>query len=185
MAEPLKKLFTVSEYHSMAEAGILSEEDRVELIEGEIYRMAPIGSRHAGCVTSLIRLFAGLIGERMLLYVQNPVDLGDSSESEPDVTLLRFRNDHYASSHPTQDDVLLLVEVADTSIRFDRNVKLPAYARNGIPEFWLVDLTKNVVEVYRQPSAAGFRDVLQLRRGDRISSLAFPDLELNVSDILV
>ncbi len=169
----------------MAEAGILSEEDRVELIEGKIFRMAPIGSRHAGCVTCLIRLFAGLIGERMLLYVQNPVNVGDFSEAEPDVTLLRFRDDHYASSHPTQDDVLLLVEVADTSIRFDRNVKLPAYARNGIPEFWLVDLTKNTVEVHRQPSATGFRDIRKLRRGDLLSPLAFPDLKLNISDILV
>lgn len=181
MAEPLKRLFTVSEYHSMAEAGILSEEDRVELIEGEIYRMAPIGSRHAGCVNRLIHLFKGAEG---ILPAQNPVVLNDFSEPQPDMALLRWRDDFYASSHPNPDDILLLIEVADSSVGFDRRVKIPLYARRGIRELWLVDLTRNAVEVHRQPSPTAFRDVRKLRKGDRISPLAFPDLELNVGDIL-
>ena len=185
MVEPLKRLFTVSEYHSLAEIGILTEDDRVELIEGEIYRMAPIGSRHAGCVTRLNRLFSGLVGEHALVYLQNPVEFGGSSELQPDLALLRFRADLYSASHPTQNEVLLLIEVADTSIGFDRNVKQPIYARNGIPEFWLVDLGKNTVEVHRQPSASGYRDIRLLRKGDRISPLALPDHELNISDLLV
>lgn len=181
MAEPLKRLFTVSEYHSMAEAGILSEDDRVELIEGEIYRMAPIGSRHAGCVNRLIHLFKGAEG---ILAAQNPVVLNDFSEPQPDMALLRWRDDFYASSHPNPDDILLLIEVADTSVGFDRRVKIPLYARRGIRELWLVDLKKDTVEVHRQPSPTAFRDVRKLRKGDRISPLAFPDLELNVGDIL-
>lgn len=181
MAEPLKKLFTVSEYHSMAETGILAEEDRFELIEGEIYRMAPIGSRHAGCVNRLNHL---LQGTRAILAPQNPVILNDFSEPQPDMALLRWRDDFYSSSHPNPDDILLLVEVADTSVGFDRRVKVPVYARRGIREVWLVDLTKSTVEVNRRPSQTGFGDVRKLRKGDRISPLAFPDLELNVSDIL-
>jgi Uma2 family endonuclease len=181
MAEPLKKLFTVSEYHSMAETGILSEDDRFELIEGEIYRMAPIGSRHAGCVNRLIHLFKGADG---ILAAQNPVVLNDFSEPQPDVALLRWRDDFYAGSHPNPDDILLLIEVADSSVGFDRRVKIPIYARRGIRELWLVDLTKNTVDIHRQPSPTAFRDIRKLRKGDRISPLAFPDLELNVSDIL-
>lgn len=181
MAEPLKRLFTVSEYHSMAEAGILSEEDRVELIEGEIYRMAPIGSRHAGCVNRLNHL---LQGTGAILAPQNPVVLNDFSEPQPDMALLRWRDDFYASSHPNPDDILLLIEVADSSVGFDRRVKIPLYARRGIRELWLVDLKTDTVEVHRQPSPTAFRDVRKLRKGDRISPLAFPDLELKVGDIL-
>lgn len=181
MAEPLKKLFTVSEYHSMAETGILSEEDRFELIEGEIYRMAPIGSRHAGCVNYLNHLLKGV---EAILAPQNPVVLSDLSEPQPDVAILRWRDDFYRNSHPDSDDILLLIEVADSSVGFDRGIKTPLYARRGIRELWLVDLTRNTVDVHRQPSPAGFRDIRQLRKGDRISPLAFPDLELNVSDIL-
>jgi len=181
MAEPLKRLFTVSEYHSMAETGILSEDDRVELIEGEIYRMAPIGSRHAGCVNRLVHLFQGL---KAILSPQNPLQLDDHSEPEPDLALLRHREDFYATAHPTPEDVLLLVEVADTSIGFDRRVKIPLYARNGIPEVWLVDLVQGAVDIHRQPSLSGYRDVRRLRNDDRISPLAFPRLEHSASDIL-
>lgn len=181
MAEPLKKLFTVSEYHSMAETGILPAEDRFELIEGEIYRMAPIGSRHAGCVNCLNHLLNGV---GAILAPQNPVVLSDLSEPQPDMALLRWRDDFYRSSHPDPDDILLLIEVADSSVGFDRGVKAPLYARRGICEFWLVDLSRNTLDVHRQPSSTGFRDIRQFRKGDRISPLAFPDLELNVSDIL-
>ena len=184
MAEPLKRLFTVLEYHSLAETGILREDDRVELIEGEIYRMAPIGSRHAGCVTRLNRILSGLVGKHAVVYIQNPIEFGGSSELQPDLALLRFRADDYSASHPTQNEVLLIIEVADTSLGFDRNVKQPIYARNGVPEFWLVDLTKNTVDIHRQPSPTGYRDIRQLRKDDRISPLALSDIELSVSEIL-
>ncbi len=185
MAEPLKWLFTRDEYYALAEAGILKPEDRVELIEGEIYRMAPIGNPHAGCVNRLVRRFSALTAaDRAVLSPQNPVNLTDISEPQPDVTLLRPREDFYGESHPTPEDVLLLVEVADSSIGFDRHTKIPLYARCGILEAWLVDLTKEILEVHRDPTSAGYRQVRRLRRGDRIAPQAFPDFEIDVASIL-
>jgi len=185
MAEPLKWLFTRDEYYALAEAGILKPEDRVELIEGEIYRMAPIGNPHAGCVNRLVSGFAPLIAaHRAVLSPQNPVNLTDISEPQPDVTLLRPREDFYGDGHPTPDDVLLLIEVADSSIGFDRHTKIPLYARCGIPEAWLVDLIHNTVEINRDPARDGYRSVQRFRRGDRIAPLAFPDFEIAVESIL-
>ena len=179
-----KRLFTVDEYHRMAEAGILGEDDRVELIEGEIVEMTPIGSRHAAVVDRLNRLFSRRAGEHVIVRVQNPIRLGERSEPQPDVTLLRFREDFYASSHPGPEDVLLVVEVAETSAEYDRRVKVPLYARFGIPEAWLVDLEGEAVEVYRDPSPEGYRRAEILRRGSRLSPSSFPDLELSVDEIL-
>jgi Uma2 family endonuclease len=135
-----RRLFTVAEYHKMAEAGILSEDDRVELLEGEIVAMSPIGSRHAGLVNRLNRLFSQRAGDQVVVSVQNPVRLGGYSEPQPDLALLRPRADFYTSSHPGPEDVLLAVEVAETSAAVDREVKVPLYARFGVPEVWLVDL---------------------------------------------
>ena len=185
MAEPVKRLFTVSEYHSLAEAGILTEDDRVELIEGEIFQMAPIGNRHAGCVKRLNRLFSSGLGDRVLLGVQDPIVVDDHSEPEPDISVLRPRPDDYSTSHPTPEDIFLVVEVADSSAPFDRFKKIPVYARNGIPEVWLIDLTTDRIEVYREPSAMSYRDVRQLKAGDRLVPLTFPDLVLEVGEILV
>lgn len=185
MAEPLKRLFTRDEYYAMAEAGILKPEDRVELIEGEIYRMAPIGNPHAGCVNRLVRSFSALTAaDRAVLSPQNPVNLTDISEPQPDITLLRPREDFYGTGHPTPEDVLLLVEVADSSAGFDRHTKIPLYALCGIPEVWLVDLKKMVVEVYRDPARDGYRSVQRFRRGDRVAPQAFPDFEIAVESIL-
>lgn len=160
-----KRLFTVDDYHRMAETGILNEDDRVELIEGEIVEMNPIGSRHAGCVIRLTHLLTRAVGERAIVSVQNPVQLGDRSEPQPDLLLLRPRPDFYAEAHPGPADVLLLIEVADASTANDRNVKLPLYARAGIPEVWLIDLENEVVEVYRGPAADGFTEVARIPRG--------------------
>ena len=185
MAEPLKKLFTRDDYYAMADAGILKPEDRVELIEGEIYQMGPIGNRHAGCVNRLVRRLAVLTTtDRAVLSTQNPVNLTDISEPEPDITLLRPREDFYGEGHPTPEDVLLLVEVADSSIGFDRGTKLPLYARCGIPEVWLVDVVKRTLEVHREPGQNGYGQVQRLRDGDRITPLAFPDFEIAVESIL-
>jgi len=174
----------VEEYHRMLRAGILTEDDRVELIEGEIVEMAPIGSRHAGCVKRLVRRFSQAIGEQALLSVQDPLRLGERSEPQPDLALLRPRDDFYASSHPGPEDVLLIVEVAETSAEYDREVKLPLYARHGIPEVWLVDLEKEAVEVYRGPSPRGYSEARTLRRGSSLSPTPFPELNLPVADIL-
>ena len=183
MAEPLRRLFTRDEYYAMAEAGILKPEDRVELIEGEILCMSPIGGDHAACVNRVNRLFTVPLADRAVVAVQNPVHLNDFSEPQPDIAVLRLREDFYRS-HPTPDDVLLLIEVADTSLERDRRGKIPLYARCGLPEAWLVNLIENVLEVHRAPSRDGYRDVRHLRRGDRVSPLAFPDLVIPVDAIL-
>jgi len=185
MSLPLaRRRFTVEDYHRMGEAGILSEDDRVELIEGEIVEMTPVGSRHAGCVNRLVRLFHRTVGDRALVSVQNPVRLGQHSEPQPDVALLKPRADFYAASHPGPGEVLLLVEVVESSAHYDREVKVPLYARAGIQEVWLVDLTKGCVEVHRNPAGASYAEVLRLRRGDRLAPAAFPDAVAAVEDVL-
>jgi Uma2 family endonuclease len=178
-----RRLFTVEEYHRMAEAGILSEDDRVELIEGELVTMSPIGSRHAACVARLTALLFPVEG-RGILWVQNPIRLGARSEPQPDVTLLRYRPDFYASAHPGPEDVLLVVEVAETSADSDRSLKIPLYARYGIPEAWLVDLLEERIEIYRHPTPQGYRSLHIAHRGETVSPTALPDLELSVDEIL-
>ncbi|MFN3476612.1 MAG: Uma2 family endonuclease [Candidatus Methylomirabilales bacterium] len=179
-----KRLFTVAEYHKMAEAGILREDDRVELLEGEIMAMAPIGDRHAGTVDFLTDFFFRHLGTRVQVRVQSPIRLGEHSEPQPDLALLKRRPDFYRSQHPGPEDVLLVVEVAETSTDYDRDLKLPLYARSGIPEVWLVDLAGELIEVYRQPSPQGYQEVQWVLRGQPLSSQAFPDLELAVDDVL-
>jgi Uma2 family endonuclease len=179
-----RRLFTVHEYYQMAQAGILTEDDRVELIEGEIVQMAAIGSCHAACVDRLNQLFSARVAGRAIVRVQNPVRLSDYSEPQPDLALLRPRADFYAAAHPGPLDVLLLVEVADTSAGIDRAAKMPLYARAGIPEAWLVDLPANRVEAHCQPTPQGYQEVRSLGRGIRLAIEAFPDLTLSVDDIL-
>jgi hypothetical protein len=154
--------YTVQEYLRLGEAGILRADDRVELIEGEIVDMAPIGSRHAGKVERLRRLLERALGDAVLVFTQNPIVLGPRSAPQPDLALLQPRADFYEAAHPGPADVILLVEVADTTQRYDRQVKLPLYARHGIPEAWLVDLEENAMEVFREPSADGYRHAERL-----------------------
>jgi Uma2 family endonuclease len=176
--------FTVAEYYRMAEAGILAEDDRVELIEGRIIAMSPMGSLHASCVNRLTALFSRQVGQIALVSVQNPVRLDEFSEPEPDLALLRPRDDFYAKQHPAPADVLLIVEVADTSRECDRQVKVPLYARAGIPEVWLVDLQGNLIEVYGQPTAEGYRSLRQARAGEEITLQNLPHLSIPVSAVL-
>jgi Uma2 family endonuclease len=180
----VRRRFTVDEYHRMGRAGIFSEDDRVELIEGEIVEMTPIGSRHAGFVNRLNRLMTSLVADRALVAVQNPIRLSSESEPQPDLALLRRRDDFYAQAHPEPGDVLLVIEVADTSQAYDRTVKLPLYARAGIPEAWIVDVAGPTLEVHRAPSPEGYRDVRQARRGERLTLAALQDLGLSVDDCL-
>ena len=177
-------LFTAAEYHRMAQAGIFGEDDRVELIEGEIVEMTPIGSRHAACVDRLAQLAFERVSGRAIVRIQNPIQMGEHSEPQPDLALLRPRSDFYAPAHPGPEDVLLIVEVAETSIEYDRDVKVRLYARAGIAEVWLVDLAGEGVEVYRRPVPQGYQEVQRLERGQRVSSHAVSDLELTVDEIL-
>jgi Uma2 family endonuclease len=179
-----KWVFSVDEYHRMSDAGILSEDDRVELIEGEIIKMSPIGSHHAGCVNRLNTLLNRRAGQEAIVSVQNPVRLDDYSEPEPDLALLKPRADFYAQSLPTADDVLLIIEVADTSIDYDRDVKLPLYARAGIPGVWLANLPDDRVEAYSQPVNGVYQKVKYAERGDSLPLERLPNLVLSVDEIL-
>lgn len=180
----LRRQFTVKQYHQMVEAGILTEDDRVELLEGEIIEMSPIGRRHAACVNRLVRLFSQRLGDRVIVAAQNPVQLGDRSEPQPDIALLRPSADFYEAGHPQAQDIWLLVEVADTTVEFDREIKLPLYARSGVREVWLVDLNENAIAVYREPSLSGYGQVQQLQRGQELTVQAFDDLRLSVDEVL-
>jgi len=166
----------------MGEAGILHEDDRVELIEGEIVEMAAIGTRHFACVNALTWLLVRGVGDAAIVSVQNPVRLDEHTEPQPDLTVIRTRD--YRRSLHGPEDALLLIEVSDTTLRYDRGVKLPLYARAGIPEVWIVDLVGEVIERYAGPSGDGYRRVEQARRGEKIESEALPRLTLRVDPVL-
>ncbi|HWQ69002.1 MAG TPA: Uma2 family endonuclease [Patescibacteria group bacterium] len=181
----LKRLFTVAEYEQMATAGILGEDDRVELINGEIVTMTPVGSRHASAVKRLLHAFLPLqAAGTVLLSVQDPIQLGAHSEPQPDLALLRPRPDFYATAHPNPSDVLLIVEVAETSAEFDRTVKLPLYAKGGIPEVWLVNLTEDRIELFREPRADGYQTHQVVSKGQSIVPFAFPNFTIATDAIL-
>jgi len=185
MAMPLlHHRFTVDEYHRMAEVGILTEDDRVELLDGQIVAMTPIGPPHAGCVTRLTRLLTRALGDAATVSIQNPVVLGAHWEPEPDVAVLAFRADGYAARHPGPRDVLLLIEVVDSSTHIDRRLKLPAYAAAGIPEAWLADLPADRIEVHRDPTPQGYAAVRIAERGDTVTPLALEGVSLRVDDVL-
>ncbi len=179
-----RRLFTVDDYYQMAGAGILGKDDRIELLEGEIVHMSPAGSRHSGGVNRLSHLLVAPLSGRAIVGVQNPLRLNDFSEPEPDLAICRFRDDYYAEAHPQPEDVHWLIEVSDTSLAFDREVKLPLYAVNNIPEVWVVDIQGGSIDVYRGPAERDYRERLRLRRGDTVASQAFPELELPVVEIL-
>ena len=180
---PQRHAVSVAEYLRMGEAGVFQPEARLELVEGEILEMAPIGSRHGGTVNTLNRLFAQLLGERCVVAVQNPVALGDRSMPQPDLALLKSRGDDYTRSHPTASDVLLLIEVADTTRAFDVGTKVPLYARHGIAEVWVVDLTDRTVRVFRDPGPAGYATEISAVGEDILHALAFPEIAIQLAKL--
>ena len=180
--EIVRRRFTVHDYHRMGEAGILHEDDRVELIEGEIVEMAAIGTGHFACVNQLNRLLVRGVGDAAIVSVQNPVRLDEHTEPQPDLTVLRVRD--YRESLPMPEDVLLLIEVSDTTLAYDRGVKLPLYARAGIREVWIVDLVDEVIERHIDPSRDGYRGFKKVRRGEKIEFAALPELAFPLDAVL-
>ncbi|MGH2350042.1 MAG: Uma2 family endonuclease [Chloroflexota bacterium] len=164
--------------------GIFTEDDRVELIDGEILQMSPIGDRHAAAVKRCNRVFSRAAGEQALVSIQDPIDLDPYNEPQPDVALLRPRADDYARGKPGPADILLVIEVADTSLAYDRQTKLPRYAAGGIPEAWLLDLHGDALEVHREPGPRGYALIRRCYRGERVVLEALPDLEIAVDDLL-
>lgn len=168
----------------MAETGVLRPDAHVELLNGEIIDMSPIGSSHAGTVKRFIRIFTKLAQERWQVSAQDPLHLDDHSEPEPDFMLLKPSADDYTSHHPQPEDVFLLIEVADASLDYDREEKLPAYGRAGIAEVWIVNLADLTVEVYREPHFTGYGSKTIMRGGDQAKPQAFPDVAVDVAELL-
>lgn len=183
-AQPVRHRFTVDDYYRMAEAGILSWEDRVELIEGEIVDMSPIGVRHAQCVDRLNMLLSSISLGKAIVRVQSPIRLDEHSEPQPDLTLLRLRDYSHDHRHPGPEDVLLLIEVSDTTLTMDQKAKLPLYARAAIQEVWIINLQQDRIEVYAQPEGDTYKMVQPVVRGQSISVPTFPAARLQVEDIL-
>ncbi|MGK7932111.1 MAG: Uma2 family endonuclease [Microcystaceae cyanobacterium] len=166
----------------MAEIGILTPQERVELIRGEIIPMSPIGLKQAACVNRLTNLFPNLLGNQIIVTVQNPIQLDDLSQPQPDIILLKHRDDFYENKVPQPSDVYLLIEVSDSPLNYDQTVKLPLYAENQIPEVWIVNLNHKTLEVYRQPKDKKYQD--QKKNVQVISPFIFPDVTLSIQDIL-
>jgi Uma2 family endonuclease len=178
-----RRTWTVRDYYRMAETGILGPDERVELLNGEVVRMTPVGSRHAAAVSRLQDWLQRRLPEGMQLRVQQPVRLGEHSEPEPDLAVVRARDDFYAHAHPTGPDVLLVVEVAETSITYDKGVKRDAYARVGIPELWVVDLGHDRVVTYLEPSDGEYRRTQTHGTGASWHSPAL-GMDVRVRDVL-
>ena len=175
--------WTVAGFHRLAEAGVLGEDDRIELIEGELIEMAPIGSDHAGHTNRLTHQLISLLGEKAVVAVQNPVVLDEVTEPQPDIALLRWRDDFYTRSHPTAADVLLLIEVADSTVRYDRETKIPLYARHGISEVWIIDLQQQRLEAYHKPGDGEYSEITYHRTGS-IAPRLLPDAAIALDRLL-
>jgi Uma2 family endonuclease len=177
-----RRLFKAKEFRDMIEAGVFREDDRLELIDGEIVEMSPIGSRHAACVRTL-NLLLRRVGSRALVDVQNPLGVSDENDFYPDVVVLKPRDDNYVKEIPRAIDTLLVIEVADTTLKFDRTIKKPRYAEAGAPELWIVDLEGSRVWVHRTPLEGDYGEVFEARPGDVLSVPGMPDVEIQVSEL--
>lgn len=184
LPEISKYYFSVAEFERMGEAGVFTKDARLELIEGEIIEMSPIGSRHAACVNFLNRFFNRSVGDIALISMQNPIRLDDFSEPQPDLALLRLRDDFYRDALPTPADVLLIIEVADTTLAYDRQVKMPLYAKAGIEEAWIVNLPEDRIEIYTGLADGAYQTNINLRRGEEARAQTIASLAVSVADVL-
>jgi Uma2 family endonuclease len=180
---PSKRRITADEFQQMARAGIFHEDDHIELLDGELYQMAAMNEPHVSCVVRLNYWFVPRLINRAIVLPQCAIRLSDFSEPEPDIVLARFREDFYVSALPRPEDILLIIEVADSSLRHDRTVKVPLYAAAGISETWIANVRSQRVTTYREPSAAGYQQVTHHTRRAVLSPQAFPDLQLRWEDI--
>lgn len=183
-ALPQRKIFTVSEYHKMIDAGVFVGNSDYELIEGEIVKKMPQGNLHIASINRLTRILSRKCNDNVLVSIQNAVVISGISEPEPDVTLLKFREDFYASSKAEAKDVLLLIEVSDTTIKYDRTVKLGIYAQAQVAEVWLVNLPRQILEAHLQPENGKYRVVEKYEKSQTVVPTLLPDVKLKVSDII-
>ncbi|HLF13185.1 MAG TPA: Uma2 family endonuclease [Gammaproteobacteria bacterium] len=178
---PRRHRITVEHYYRMAEAGLFEEDERVELINGEIIDMPPMGSRHAGTVAQLTDVLSHAVGGRAMIRAQLPVRLSDDSEPEPDIAVVKLRSDYYKSNHPVAADILLLVEISDTTVRYDRQVKVPLYAQRGIPEVWIVDLQSGEMHFYRSPVNGKYTVASSTAEPGVVSIASLPSVKVDLS----
>ena len=184
-APPIERYrLTSAIFHEMVDKGILNEDDRLELIEGELVTMSPIGPEHMGVVNQIAQILIRQLEQRAIVSIQGPIALDEFSEPQPDLALLVQRDDFYKHSLPRPADVALVIEVADSSLAYDRTIKMPLYARAGIPEAWIVNLIDRWIEVYRDPSTAGYTTLLKILSGKSIAPQAFDDVVVVVDDLL-
>jgi Uma2 family endonuclease len=179
-----KHWISVDEYERMGKAGVFPPDTRLELLEGEIYEMSPIGSPHAACVKFLSALLNRLFNGKHIVSTQDPIRLDDSSEPQPDIALLRWRDDYYRHAHPTPGDVLLIIEVADSTVESDRSYKIPLYAKAGIPEAWIVNLPDEKIELYAEPADGAYQIKKEINLGEEVQSPGLSDLRVNAADLL-
>ena len=174
--------WTVDEYYKLIDAGIFDENDRIELIEGDLIEMAPIGDRHAGKVNRLSNALTGKLDQKVIVATQNPIKLGTHSDPQPDIVLLRWDKNYYETRRPTQEDVLLIIEVSDSTLRYDQEVKIPLYARFDIPEAWIINIPKQRLDVYRDPRDGNYTTVTHHQSG-YLSPVNLPTVRIDVTDL--
>ena len=179
-----RRSFTVAEYMRMGQTGIISEDERVELVCGEVIEMSPIGERHAACVDFLTQLITLRLRRGAIVRVQNPIQLDDYSEPQPDIAVLKRRDDFYRHAHPRPEDVLVVIEVSDSTLEYDRKVKVPLYARAGIPETWVVNLRGERIKTYADPAKGAYQTITSYARGDELQSRSLAALRVSVAEVL-
>lgn len=179
-----KHWITVDEYERMGEAGIFPPDARLELLEGEIYEMSPIGSQHAACVDALALILTEMASRKFIVRTQSPIRLDDFSEPQPDIALLGWRDDFYRHAHPTPADILLVIEVADTTLESDRRYKLPLYAKAGIAEAWLVNLPEESIELYAEPADGAYQVTKEFKRGEEAQAHTIAGLRVGVAAVI-
>lgn len=186
MGAPLtipRRLLTLDEYHTIGAAGVLKEDDRIELIEGEMIEMAPIGSRHVAKVNWLAHLFSQCVGDHAIVSVQNPIALPPHNEPQPDIALLKPRADYYEGKLPGAEDIMLVVEVADTTLAYDRDSKMPIYARHGIVEAWLVDIQARMLSIFLEPGAKSYQRLLNPAESESVTPVLLPNVVIQLTDL--
>ena len=183
-ALPQRKLFTVDEYDTMIKAGVFDGKERVELIEGEFVKKMTQGDLHIGCINRLTYLLVPILLNKAIVTIQNAVRINTFSAPEPDVAILRFRNDFYSTGKARPEDILLLIEVADTTVHTDRQIKIPLYARAEVPEVWLVNLPRKIIEVYTEPKNGKYQIVRKATKSEILQPKMISDLNVKVAEII-
>ncbi len=175
---------TTDVYHQMIQQGILTSNDKIELLEGDLIKMSAVGPRHAACVDRLSEILRTEFGKSVTLRHQNPVELSDKSEPEPDIAILKRREDFYAQAHPAPSDVLFLIEISESTLKIDRGVKLSAYAKAGIVEYWIVNLQEDIIEVYSNPAGNSYQLARIVHRHETLSPILLPSVVLEADEVL-